>query len=259
MNKYRELAQYLTEAEKGHYAVSCITDKVPEFDIQMGYGVQNELVNLKREQGHEVIALKMGLTSLAKMKQMRINEPIYGYVFDYMKVPDKGYIEMDKLIHPKVEAEIAFILGDDIEGPGITCEQVLAKTKWILPALEVIDSRFQDFNFKLPDVIADNTSSSRIILGNQVFNPNDFEIDLIGVTLSVNGEIRANGVSTSVLGHPANSVAMLANMLWSNGKGKIPKGTIILTGGITEAILLNKGDYVTSKYDGLGDVSFHVR
>ncbi|MGM0875852.1 MAG: 2-keto-4-pentenoate hydratase [Bacillota bacterium] len=259
MIEYKELAEYLIKAEKDHHAVTCITDKRPDFDIPMGYQVQNELINLKKAQGHEIVAFKMGLTSQAKMQQMNINEPIYGVVFDYMVVPDKGEIVMDELIHPKVEAEVAFILNEDIEGPDITGEQVLAKTKWIFPALEIIDSRYENFKFKLPDVIADNTSSSRVVFGNQMFHPNDFEMDSIEVILSMNGKVKTNGTSSAVLGNPANSVAMLASMLYRNGKGKIPKDSVVLTGGITEAVLVNKGDYVTSKYVGMGNVSLHVR
>ncbi|QED50103.1 4-oxalocrotonate decarboxylase [Cytobacillus dafuensis] len=240
-------------------AVPRITEKNPEFDISMGYQVQQELVKIKKNQGHEIFAFKMGLTSMAKMTQMNITELIYGYIFDYMNIPDQGEISIDELIHPKVEAEIAFILSEDLQGPDITVDQVMEKTEWILPALEIIDSRYQNFKFKLPDVIADNTSASRVVLGNRKFRPQEFKIDSIGVTLMINDELRANGVSAAVLDNPANSVAILANMLYTNGKRKIPKGSMILTGGITEAILLNKWDIVTSKFDHMGEISFRVR
>lgn len=259
MINYKELARLLIKAEENHNEVPCITSKFPEFDLSMGYLVQDELVKMKMNQGHDFLAFKMGITSEAKMKQMNIDEPIYGTIFDYMRVPNKGEIIMEEFIHPKVEAEIAFILAEDIEGPFITGEEVLAKTKGILPAFEIIDSRYENFKFKLPDVVADNTSASRFVLGDKVFNPNEFKVEKIGVTLSINGEIKANGTSAAVLGNPANSVSMLANMLFNNERGKIPKGSIILTGGITEAILLTKGDHVTSKFDGMGEVSFYVR
>ncbi|MED4784415.1 2-keto-4-pentenoate hydratase [Brevibacillus choshinensis] len=255
----RELAKRLLKAEENHKAVSCITEKNPEFDIAMGYQVQNELVQLKKDQGHKILAYKMGITSQAKMKQMNINEPIYGYIFDYMNVPDEGELVIEDFIHPKVEAEIAFILGEDVEGPNMTMEEVLSKTEWVLPALEIIDSRYTDFVFKLPDVVADNTSAARVVFGKRRFRPNEYELDAIGVTMFTNGELRADGVSAAVLGNPANSVAVLANMLSHDGKGKIAKGSIILSGGITEAIMVNKGDSVTANYDGMGSVSFQVR
>jgi 2-oxo-3-hexenedioate decarboxylase len=258
MQDYRVLAEYLIKAEKQKQAVSCISDKVKHFNLEMGYKVQQELVKSKVEAGHKVTAYKMGLTSQAKMKQMKVDTPIYGYIFDYMNVPDKGRIRMEDVIHPKVEAEIAFILGEDIEGADITGEQVMEKTQWILPALEIIDSRYENFRFQLPDVVADNTSASRVIFGSQLFQPQDFAVDSIGVSMIINGEIRGSGVSSAVLGNPANSVAMLASMLYEEKKEKIKKGSVILTGGITEAALLKKGDQVITEYDGMGEISFHV-
>ncbi|WP_375088746.1 2-keto-4-pentenoate hydratase [Peribacillus sp. RS7] len=259
MIDYRGLAEYLIKAEKQKQAVSCITDQHSNFNPSMGYKVQQELVNLKIESGQKVTAYKMGLTSQAKMKQMNVSTPIYGYIFDYMNVPDKGKIEMEDFIHPKVEAEIAFILGEDIHGPDITSEQVLEKTQWVVPALEIIDSRYKDFRFQLSDVIADNTSASRVLLGSELFRPYDFKVDLLGVSIDINGEVRARGESSAVLGNPANSVAMLASMLYAEGRKKIKKGSVILTGGITEAVLFEKENHVIAHYDHMGEVSFYVR
>nr|WP_238933442.1 fumarylacetoacetate hydrolase family protein [Brevibacillus choshinensis] len=255
----RKLAESLRKAEEDHKAISCLTDAYPEFDIAMGYQVQRELVRLKKEQGQAILAYKMGITSQAKMKQMNVDEPIYGYVFDRMEVPDEGEVRLEEFIHPKVEAEIAFILAEDLEGPDVTMEEVLAKTEWIVPALEIIDSRFADFVFKLPDVIADNTSAAGVVFGNRRFRPDAFELDSIGVTLCTNGEQRAEGVGAAVLGNPAISVAMLANMRYSHGMGKLAKGSMILSGAMTEAVMLKKGDHVTASYAKMGEVSFQVR
>lgn len=256
---YRGLAEHLIKAEKQKQEVSCITDHYSDFNLSMGYEVQQELVTLKMNAGHQVMAYKMGLTSQTKMKQMNVSTPIYGYIFDYMNVPDKGKIEIEDFIHPKVEAEIAFIIGEDIEEPHITVDQVLEKTEWIVPALEIIDSRYKDFRFRLPDVIADNASASRIIVGSQRFRPHDVEIDLIGVSIRINGDLKACGESSAVLGNPAKSVAMLANMLYTKGKINLKKGSVILTGGITEAVLLKKEDDVRACYDHMGELSFIIR
>ncbi|MFD0050488.1 2-keto-4-pentenoate hydratase [Actinomycetes bacterium NPDC127524] len=258
MLNYRGIAQSLIKAEKQKQAISCITDQHADFNVAMGYKVQQELVKLKIDSGHKVTAYKMGLTSRAKMEQMKIDVPIYGYILDYMNVPNKGQIIMEDFIHPKVEAEVAFILGEDIEGPGITGEQVLEKTQWILPALEIIDSRYENFRFQLPDVIADNTSASRVILGSRLYRPHDFAVDSIEATMAMNGEVRACGKSSAVLGNPANSVAMLSAMLHEEKKGKIKKGSVILTGGMTEAVFLKKGDHVITEYDQMGQVSFQI-
>jgi 2-oxo-3-hexenedioate decarboxylase len=254
---YKSIAEFLHRAEVEKREVIRITAEHPEISVEDAYQIQEELVRIKLEQGHRIIGPKMGLTSQAKMKQMNVEEPIYGYIFDYMVVPEGGSISMQELIHPKVEAEVAFVLGKDIEGPGITGVQVLAATEYVVPALEIIDSRYQNFKFTLPDVIADNASSSRIVIGNHLTNPTKLELDLIGVTLSINGEIKDFGAGAAVLGHPANSVAMLANMLARKGK-KLRAGEVILTGGITGAVMLSAGDFVSAKMDGLGEVSFKV-
>ncbi|RFB17985.1 4-oxalocrotonate decarboxylase [Bacillus sp. HNG] len=258
MSQYKEIAQYLVSAEVERREVPRVTANLkPDLTVEEAYLVQEEIVNMKVNEGKRIVGPKMGLTSPAKMKQMGITDPIYGYVFDYMLIENGGKARLSDQIHPKVEAEIAFVIGEDIEGPGITGAQVLAKTEYVLPALELIDSRYENFHFTLPDVIADNASTSRVVLGTTLKKPEQFELDLVGATLSINGEIKELGAGAAVLGHPANSIAMLANMLAAKG-GKIHKGDIILSGGITSAVMLQHGDVVSGKFDGFGEVSFTV-
>ncbi|MBA4493560.1 2-keto-4-pentenoate hydratase [Paenactinomyces guangxiensis] len=254
---YRATAEFLHRAEIEKREVTRITADYPDMTVEDAYRVQEELVSMKRQHGHRIVGPKMGLTSQVKMKQMNVEEPIYGYIFDYMVVPDGGTITMHELIHPKVEAEIAFILRTEIEGPGISGAQVLAATEYVVPALEIIDSRYENFRFTLPDVIADNASSSRVVFGSRLTRADHLELDLVGVTLSVNGDIKDFGAGAAVLGHPANSVAMLANMLARKGK-KLNEGDIILTGGVTGAVRLVAGDTVSARLDGLGEVGFKI-
>jgi 2-oxo-3-hexenedioate decarboxylase len=253
----KSTAAFLHQAEIERREVKRITAESPHLTIEDAYRIQEELVAIKLEHGHRVIGPKMGLTSQAKMKQMNVEEPIYGYLFDYMVISDGGQVRMSELIHPKVEAEIAFIIGKDLEGPGVTGAQVLAATDYVLPALEIIDSRYENFQFTLPDVIADNASSSRVVFGNQLIRPDKLELDLVGVTLHINGEIKDLGAGAAVLGHPANSVAMLVNMLARKGE-KVKAGDVILTGGVTGAIMLASGDSVLARLDGMGEVGFKV-
>lgn len=253
-----EIAKYLLDAELNRRDIKKITlDKVPGLTVEEAYLIQEELVKLKLEQGYSIIGPKMGLTSRAKMVQMNVEEPIYGYIFNNMVIQDGAEISLSDYIHPKVEAEIAFILGKDLEGPGITGAQVLAATDYVCGALEIIDSRYENFNFTLPDVIADNASSSRVVLGNRIRKPEELDLDLVGTVLKINGVIKDLGAGAAVLGHPANSVAMLANMLHRKGE-KLKAGQVILTGGITGAVQLSYGDHVTAKLDGLGEVGFSV-
>jgi 2-oxo-3-hexenedioate decarboxylase len=258
MSKYKDIANYLVSAEIEKLEVVKVTANLKrDLTVEEGYLVQEEIVNIKLNEGRRIVGPKMGLTSYAKMKQMGIDEPIYGYVFDYMLIENGGQVPLHQLIHPKVEAEIAFIIGEDIEGPGVTGTQVLAKTEYVLPALEIIDSRYENFNFTLPDVIADNASASRVVFGTTLKKPEQFELDLVGTTLSINGEVKDLGAGAAVLGHPAHSVAMLANMLARKGE-KVRKGHVILTGAITSAVMLKYGDAVSGKFDGLGEVTFNV-
>lgn len=256
-NKCKSIAQLLVSAEGDKREVVRITAEYPDLTVEEAYKIQEEYVGIKLEQGYRIIGPKMGLTSQAKMKQMNVEEPIYGYIFNYM-VEDNSQISMSDYIHPKVEAEIAFILGKDIEGPGVTGVQVLAATEYVVPALEIIDSRYENFQFTLPDVIADNASSSGVVLGNRIRSPREIELDLVGVTLFINGELKDLGAGAAVLGHPANSVAMLANMLSRQGL-KLKAGEVILTGGVTGAVMLSVGDHVMAKLDGLGTVEFNVK
>lgn len=253
----RALAQKLVDAELGKQEIVKLTAEYPELSVEDGYLIQEELIKLKNEQGHSVLALKMGLTSQAKMKQMNVHEPICGVIFDYMAI-DNGILPLGELIHPKVEAEIAFVLGKDIVGPGVTGAQVLAATEYVLPALEIIDSRYKNFEFTLPDVIADNTSSSRVFFGSRLKRPDELELDLVGVTLSINGQMKDLGAGAAVLGHPAHSVAMLANMLARKGE-KLRAGQVILSGGITGAHQLFAGNVVSAHWDGLGGIDFVVK
>ncbi|WP_085992690.1 2-keto-4-pentenoate hydratase [Oceanobacillus senegalensis] len=255
----KELANYVHQAEKDKREITKITSELyPDLSIDDAYLVQEELIQQKLEEGHKIIGPKMGITSEAKMKQMNVDDPIYGYVFDYMIEKENDSISVSDYIHPKVEPEIGFILSRDLEGPNITALDVLAATEYVFPAIEIIDSRYENFNFTLPDVIADNTSAAGAVFGKTIRRPESLELDVVGVTLSVNGEIRSLGAGAAVLSHPANSVARLANMLSKKGQ-KVKAGQPIMTGGITAAVRIESGDFINVKYGGLGNVSFSVK
>ncbi|MGG3681797.1 2-keto-4-pentenoate hydratase [Aeribacillus sp. FSL K6-3256] len=257
---YRKFAELLNEAEYEKREITRITEDILDLSVEESYKIQKELIKIKINSGHRIIGSKMGLTSQAKMTQMNVKEPIYGYLFDYMFVPNGGVVHLSEFIHPKVEVEIAFILGEDLEGPNVTRTQVLSATKYVAPALEIIDSRYKDFKFTLPDVVADNASSSRVVIGSTLtpIHTLKIDLDLIGAALYVNGELKACGAGAAVLNHPANSAAVLANMLARKGES-LKAGDMILTGGITEAINLTAGDTVIGQLDQLGDVSFSVK
>jgi 2-oxo-3-hexenedioate decarboxylase len=247
-----ELADYLETSELECKDATKVTDRYPEMDFEDAYDVQYAIKRRKLERGNKIVGLKVGLTSRAKMKQMGVESPIYGFLADYFDRPDGGDIQIDELIHPKVEAELAFVTKAPLKGP---CHigDVLAATDFIMPAVEIIDSRYENFRFDLISVIADNSSSSRFVLGGQTADPEGLDMATIGVVLEKNGEIVDLGAGAAVLGHPASSVALLANMLAERGE-EIPAGTTILTGGITAAVAVERGDNVKVRFQGLGSV-----
>lgn len=252
----QKLAEHLEHAELTAHAVTKITDAHPDMDWDDAYAIQNAIRERKQARGHKLVGLKMGLTSWAKMKQMQVETPIYAFLADYMKCPDGAEIPARALIHPKAEPEIAFVTRAPLRGPGCHIGAVLAATDYVLPAMEIIDSRYENFRFDLKSVIADNASSSRFVTGGKPVDARSLDLKTLGVVLEKNGAVVGVGAGAAVLGHPAASVAMLANMLATRGE-HIPAGSFIMTGGVTEAVAVAAGDVVRTRVQGLGSVSAH--
>jgi len=253
-NTIAGLAELLENAELQAHDVVKITDAHPEMDWDDAYAIQNEILRRKLVRGNRVVGLKCGLTSRAKMKQMGVETPCFGFLVDYFTVPDGGEVKIKELIHPKVEPEIAFVLNRPLKGPGCHIGNVLAATEFVMPGIEVIDSRYRDFKFDLKSVIADNCSSSRYVLGGMAVPVADLDLRTLGVVMEKNGQAFAIGAGAAVLGHPAAAVAMLANHLGARGE-EIPAGTMILSGGVTEAVSVAAGDHVNLRIQSLGSVS----
>lgn len=249
-----KLAKHCEDAELNAHEITKITDDYPDMTYEDAYDIQWCARRAKEARGHKIVGMKMGLTSQAKMKQMGVPNPCYGYLADYFAYGDGAEIKIDELIHPKVEAEIAFVLKDDLSGPGCHIGDVLAATDFVMPAVEIIDSRYKDFKFDLKSVIADNSSSSRYVTGGRMRDIKDLDLKTLGVVMEINGEVVQLGAGAAVLGHPATSIAMLANMM--SERGEILKaGTYILSGAITAAMSVKKGDNVTVKFQNLGTLS----
>lgn len=249
-----DLAQHLEDCELQAKDTLKITIDHPEMDWPDAYAIQDEIRKRKESRGIRTIGLKAGLTSFAKMHQMGIETPIFGFLSDSFLVPDGGTCKYDELIHPKVEPEIVFVTKAPLKGPGCSITEVLAATDFVMAGIEVIDSRYRDFKFDLKSVVADNCSSSRFVVGGIMRDPRDLDLRTTGVVLEKNGEVCALGAGAAVLGHPATAVAMLANHLGERGS-EIPAGTLILTGGITEAISVAAGDNICLHINGLGSTS----
>lgn len=249
-----QLAEHLENAELQAYEVTKITDDYPEMDYQDAFDIQWEIRRRKEERGNKIVGMKMGLTSWAKMSQMGVEHPCYGFLADYFSVPEGAAIKHDELIHPKIEAELAFVTKADLRGPGCHIGDVLAATDFVLPAIEVIDSRYKDFKFDLKSVIADNSSSSRFITGGCAKSVSELDLKTLGVVMEINGKVVQTGAGAAVLGHPAASVAMLANMLAERGE-YLPAGSFVMIGAITAAVQVDKGDSFVVHFQDLGSIS----
>ena len=258
IERKEQIATELFEAEKDAVEVDMFTAMHPDLDIDTAYEIQQLLLEKKIAAGEtRVTGRKLGLTSEAKMKQMNVNEPCFGTLLANMAHSEGETLSLDPFIHPKIEPEIAFIFKEPLEGTYISVTDVMNATGVIAPALEVIDSRYRDFKFTLPDVIADNASSSRYIIGNQFHDPKQFDLSLMGMVFQKNGEIVSTGTGAAVMGHPARPIAWMANKLIEMGQS-IQAGDVVLSGALGEAMMLEAGDVISLSFDGIGSVGVSV-
>lgn len=231
-----------------------LTIDYPGMTVEDGYLVQDQLRRRYLERGHKLVGWKAGLTSKAKMVQMGVSEPSIGFLTDKMAYPESSEISVKGLIHPRVECEVAFVTKAELSGREVTREQVLEATDFVLPAIEIIDSRFSGFSFDLESVIADNSSSARFVGGGRPRYAEDLDLATLGVVMEKNGEPMAISASAAVMGHPADAVAMVVKLLADRGE-ILPAGSFVMSGGITAAVAVKPGDFVSARFQELGSVS----
>lgn len=247
-------ARELYRAEKDKSVLRPFTEKFPEIAPQESYLIQLALIELKKADGAKVVGKKIGLTSKAMQKMLNVDQPDYGHILDTMVLQDAAVFRAGELIQPKIEPEIAFVLDRELKGPGLTPMDVLSATRFVVPALEIIDSRIEGWKIKLCDTIADNASSARVVLGNSPRRVDQFDLKLVGMVLEKNGDIVQTGAGGAVLGHPAVAVAWLANAVGQFGVS-LGAGEIIMPGALCAAVDVAAGDALRASFDGLGSVS----
>jgi len=247
-------ARELYRAEKDKSVLRPFTEKYPKIAPEESYRIQLALVEIKKADGVNVVGKKIGLTSKAMQKMLNVDQPDYGHILDNMVLQDAAVFRISELIQPKIEPEIAFILDRELKGPGVTPMAVLAATRFVVPALEIIDSRIEGWKIKLCDTIADNASSARVVLGNSPKRIDEFDLKLVGMVLEKNGDIVQTGAGGAVLGHPAVAVAWLANAVGQFGV-TLGAGEIIMPGALCAAVDVSAGDLLQASFDGLGTVS----
>jgi 2-oxo-3-hexenedioate decarboxylase len=246
-------AGYLLAGIDDRKEVQAITKQVDELSIDDAYAIQAALLELQLGRGDVLAGAKLGLTSVAKQEQMGVNEPVYGWVPKSSVLAD-GIAPLGELIHPRCEPEIVFILGEDLAGPDVTADDVLDATSSVVGGIEVIDSRYEAFSFTLTDVVADNTSAARVVIGEEGIAPRDADLTTLGCVFEVDGEITGTATGAALLGDPAECVAMLANHLGKHGQ-KLEAGWLVMAGAATDARPLNDGTVASARYSHLGTVT----
>ncbi|MEK4967241.1 fumarylacetoacetate hydrolase family protein [Cytobacillus sp. FSL R7-0696] len=254
----QQIYEHLLHAEQTKTAIKPLTNQYPNLTIHDAYQVQLRAIEQKVKDGHKVVGKKIGLTSFAMQELLGVDQPDYGHLLDSMSIPNKGSIDIDSLFEPKVEGEIAFVLNKDLKGPHVTAEEVLSATKYIIPSLEIVDSRIHNWEIKLEDTVADNASCGLYVLGDEKFTVSGLELNKIEMSLYKNGELSNKGTGADVLGHPATCVAWLANKLFEYDV-VLKAGEVILSGALSAAVVAQKGDVFTAEFSELGKVEIVFR
>jgi len=253
------LADSLFDARTQKRACEPLTTRAPQFSIRDAYTVSE--INLKRriQQGSaRLIGKKIGLTSRAVQKQLGVNEPDFGYLTSDMNIPLGETVDLSGLLLPKVEGEAAFVLKRDLSGPGITVADVIRATDFVLPCIEIIDSRVKDWKIKIQDTVADNASSALFVLGTEPKRLRENDLRLAGMALRLNGEVFSTGSGAACLDHPCLAVAWLANKLGEFGVS-LKAGEIILSGAFGPVVPITGSAHVEVEISGLGRVGCHFR
>ncbi|WP_117017440.1 2-keto-4-pentenoate hydratase [Aeribacillus pallidus] len=251
------IAQMLFDAFEKKQALPPLTETYPSLSVADAYQIQRYLIRLHQQQHRTIIGHKIGLTSEGIQKQLNVFEPDFGVMFSQFAFENGVIVLKNEMIAPRIEAEIAFLLEKDLEGPGVTVPHVLAATKAVMPAFELIDSRIQDWKIQIADTIADNGSHWGVVFGSQVAAPDRLDLRHVGLVLERNGKLIGTAAGAAVLGHPARAVAWLANKLSEWGE-KLQAGMIVLSGSFTPAFDLIPGHYKATFGEGLSSVEVYV-
>ncbi len=247
------LAVTVDDAAHDAQAIPQISEKTA-ITLDEGYAIQEAAFARRLARGEKQVGVKMGFTSRAKMVQMGIDDMIWGRLSSGMLVEDGGEIDLKRYVHPRVEPEIAFLLGAPLEGP-VTATEALAAVEAVAPAMEIIDSRYHNFKFSLADVVADNCSSSGFVLG--AWQSPDCDLSNLGMVMEFDGRPVQIGSSAAILGHPVRSLVAAARLSTEAGE-PLQAGWIVMAGGATAAEALRPGVYVRLMVQDLGFVAFSV-
>jgi len=251
----KEAARLLLDAERQVKPVPQLAKTFPGMDIDDAYAIQLEVIGARRAAGAVLRGHKIGLTSRAMQLSAGIDEPDFGHLLDDMFHPDGQTLKTERFIVPRIEVELAFILGAPLRGPGVTVYDVLRATEYVTPALELIDGRSQ-YPRTIVDNIADNAACGAVILGGRPVKPDAVDLRWVGAMLFRNGQVEETGLAAGVMGHPAMGIVWLANRLAQFDTG-LEAGHVVLAGSFTRPVAARAGDTFHVDYGRLGAVTCH--
>ena len=252
--EHEEIAELLLEVYSSREPVEPLTAKFAGLTVDDAYEIQLLQVRRWLAGGARIKGHKVGLTSAAMQRQLGVDQPDYGHLLDRMFWLEYEPIPIDRFLQPRVEPEMAFVLARPLQGPGVTVAEAIAAVDFVLPALELIDSRIRDWKIGLADTIADNASSGGVVLGSSPAALDAVDLRLAGCNLHKNGELAGTGACGAVLGSPLRALVWLANTVGARGV-ELEAGQVILPGSVTASIPVGPGDTVTATFAGLGRVT----
>jgi 2-keto-4-pentenoate hydratase len=251
--EHAEAAARLADAARTRIPIAPLTQSLGDLSAQDAYAIQRYGIDARIAGGARLVGHKIGLTAVSVQQQLGVDSPDYGALLDDMLLPNGAAIPRDSLLAPRVEVEVAFILGAPLAGPGVTATDVQAATSYVAAAIEVVDSRIGDWRITLEDTVADNASSAALLLGPSVV-PEGLDLAALGARLLRGGELVETGSTAAVLGDPRRAVAWLVNALGALGT-TLEAGQIVLSGAATRMVDARSGDHFKAELDGLGSVS----
>ena len=252
--KIEHYGDELYQALVGRTPVDPLTEREPAITIEDAYQIQLRMIQRRLDAGETIVGKKIGVTSKVVMDMLKVNQPDFGQMTSGMVLNEGEPIRIDTLIAPRAEAEVAFILKRDLQGPGVTAADVLRATDCVMPCFEIVDSRIKDWKIKIQDTVADNASCGVLTLGGQRKSPRQLDLALAGMVLEKNGEVISTTTGASVQGSPVNAVAWLANTLGRLGIG-LKAGEVILSGSQSPLVPVKAGDSLYCSVGGLGSTS----
>ncbi len=249
-----QMAKEILQAQRTAKPITNLTDRFPDVTVADAYAIQMKLVQERLKSGEMIVGRKIGLCAKANQIMFGVDEPIYGHLFNTMVVPEGEPVSLSKLAKPVIEAEICFVMGEELKGPGVDVAKVLAATAGVLPAFEIAGNRYKEQRKKAPDGISDDSGACMVVLGGQLTPVQGIDLRLIGMVLDRDGEVVATGAGAAVLGNPAQAVASLANKLADYGMS-IGKGEFIISGSLHAAIFIENPCSFHATFDRLGSVT----